>query len=148
MSADSRPLLANIFPVPRAARSHFSYFIPPVVLVFRINLSVPDTISVTFMPCEGCGGKGAEEHANRGKGGGGRGGGGLRLCTLPAFTLVSLYQLDNGLMKHDRTSFHGHVGANASKCWQLHCFVARGGEREFLNGRATTLRIPMARRRG
>lgn len=80
---------------------------------------------MTFMPCEGCGSKGLRSML---------GGGeevGLWLCTLPAFTLVSLYQLDNALMKHDRTSFHSHAGANALKCQQLHCFVALAGKENF-----------------
>lgn len=67
---------------------------------------------------------------------------GLWLCALPAFTLVSLYQLDNALMKHDRTSFHSHVGANASKCWQLHCFVARAGKGNFKWPRSNVLFSP------
>lgn len=64
---------------------------------------------------------------------------GLCLCTLPAFTLVSLYQLDNALMKHDRTSFHSHVGANALKCERLHCFVARAGKENFKWPRSNVL---------
>lgn len=34
-------------------------------------------------------------------------------------------------MKHDRTTFHRHVGTNASKCEQLHCFVALAGKGNF-----------------
>lgn len=60
---------------------------------------------MTFMPCEGFGGTTLRSLLR----GGGREGG-LWICTLPAFTLVSLYQLDNALMKHDRIAFRAVLG--------------------------------------
>lgn len=118
MSSSASPRLPSFL----STRLMFSTACLPTVC--RINFSTPATICMTFMPCEGCGRKGLRSMLKGGMAG-------LLLCTLPAFTLVSLYQLDNALMKHDRTSFHSHVGADVLKCLQLHCFVALAGKENF-----------------
>lgn len=61
------------------------------------------------------------------KGGGSGGVCRLWLCWLAASTPVSLYQWEESLMKHDRTTFHSRVGTHALK--PLFCSCSR--QREF-----------------
>lgn len=117
---------SKLFSILQTTHFQLIFYTACLPCVYRINLSIPTTICMTFMPCEGCSRKGLMSKLE-----GGWEALGLWLCTLPAFTLVSLYQLDNTLMKHDRTSFHSHVGTNALKCEQLHCFVALAGKENF-----------------